>query len=750
MKHYLSVAILAVAQLTLLPSSSVAAEQTSLEIKVGPGGRLDRLAIPGKNAFPLSEAGGFRAYDATARKSIPLAPTSLRQTGGGMVCECEGDGIRLHALFTTGKAFVRVSGELENTRGDERGVILDYVIPPISPEAVFSNGLDHALRMAVSDPYEGNVYPIAAMCGELGGIGVAIPPSDPRVFGMASDAQGMSARFYLGLSPEPKRFPNRASFTFLLYSVEPDWGFRSALAAYYRFFPDYYTPRLKRDGLFMFQMEDRVPPNIDQYGFDLVESQWKPEVLRAAILRDEQHGIPTFPYMIVGQREIKFLPALPKDYDEAMAAYAKWTLDDHAGHAWTKENAASQGDIHLKEEVESSACKTSDGRYSLVIRNTPWGANSVSFKINPSPDLFQDVGRPTVASYAFELMEQWLKEQPQYDGMYIDSLGANWPALLNYRKDHFAYARYPLTFDPEGRVALQNDLSHYEYIETLRKRMRADGKLILANGVYAYRSKGAPPRRRPTPAKRRDRTKPGVAPKPKALTSKPAERQVVDRRLQEFRARTAPPEHYRAGTKLGRFFCAALLDVASSEAGVRAVVERCQDVRVFMGKKHYAFLNYSWDDAAKVEEFVNKSLCYGIFASSTTVFVTGVHYEDHPNGYLRDKTLLDWYVPLVRRLSRAGWEPVRYAAVDCKDASCERFGNGEVVYYTLYNDATNAAACTLELDLKSLGFDEKTAVVREIARGTPLARPKPNTVTLPLEPKRTCVIQIARQVKDNG
>ena len=206
----------------------------------------------------------------------------------------------MHATFTTGKAFVRVAGELENTRKDERGVILDYVIPPISPDAVFSNDLEQSLRLADADSYEGNVFPVAAMCGQGRGIAVAIPPTEPCVFGMAGDKGGLSARFYLGLSPEPQRFPNRAAFSFLLYAVEPDWGFRSALAAYYRFFPDYYTPRLKREGLFMFQMADRVPPNIDQYGFDLVESQWKQEILQAAIARDERHGIATFPYMIVG------------------------------------------------------------------------------------------------------------------------------------------------------------------------------------------------------------------------------------------------------------------------------------------------------------------------------------------------------------------------------------------------------------------------------------------------------------------
>ena len=705
----------------LLGASLVRGEELSSSIAVrGDDAAPVSLAFGGRSISWTTHGGGFRIHDATTKKDILLSQGELTQAQAKTVFDCRNTDVRLHAEFTPQGEFVLVQGELENLHRDERGFILDYQIPRLAAGAVFSNGLEHSVAMGESLCYEGNVFPIAAMGQADFGLAMAIPPTAPCVFGMTADGQGMSTRFYLGTSPLPKRFPNRAPFRFMIYAVEPAWGFRSALSKYYGFFADYYTPRLQRDGLFMFQMGDRVPPNIEQYGFDLVEPQWK--FLEAAILRDQKHGLATFPYMIVGQREIKFLPALPKDYDDAMAVYARWSVADHASHELTKENACAQGDIHLKEEVEASACKTADGRYAVVIRNTPWGGNSISFKMNPNPDLFQDEHRPNIATYALALQDQWFRDHPQYDGAFVDSLGANWPAVLNYRKDHFRYARYPLTFDPQGRVALQNDLSHYEYIEALRSKMRAAGRLVLANGVYAYKSKGAPTRR--------------------------IERQVLNQRLNEYSAADVPPEHYRVGTRLGRFFCSALLDVASSEAGVQADVERCQDVRVFMGKKQYAFLNYAWQDGAKVEEFVNKSLCYGIFASTSTNFFSGVHYEDHPNGYLRDKKLLDWYVPLVRRLSRAGWEPVRYARVDHEDVCCERFGSGNPMYYTLYNDSTAKAGCTLEIDLKSLGMT--AASLDEIARHAPLSRPKPGTATLELAPQRTYVIQVSPRATFDG
>ena len=40
--------------------------------------------------------------------------------------------------------------------------------------------------------------------------------------------------------------------------------------------------------------------------------------------------------------------------------------------------------------MDTSACLTAFGRYSIVIRDTPWGEKSVTFKVNPNPALFAD------------------------------------------------------------------------------------------------------------------------------------------------------------------------------------------------------------------------------------------------------------------------------------------------------------------------------------------------------------------------
>ncbi|HVU33435.1 MAG TPA: hypothetical protein VHE61_08365 [Opitutaceae bacterium] len=683
---------------------------------IGPNSAAPLVLSGQGREIAFAGKGGFHIYDATSRAEVPLPNGVVRATGAAAEFAVTASGLRLQATFTPQENYVLVSGWIENTRSDERGFIVDYRLPPFAVDATFAGDFGAAARIAGAAAREENVFPIAAMGGARGGVAMAIPPSEPRVFGMVGDAQGMATRFYLGTSPRTVRFPNRASFVFIIYPVDPAEGFRGALARYYGFFPDYYRPRLRHPGLFMFQMGDRVPRNVAQYGLDLIEPQWDPQVLGAAIARDEEYGIAKIPYLIVGQREIKFLPRLPRDYDAAMAVFQHWTVADLAGHMLTKENAASGGDVHLKEEVESSACTGPDGRYSLELRKTRWGGNSVTFIMNPNPELFAGERRRVVGRDALELGRRWLAEHPEYDGLYVDSVGANWPAVLNYRHEHFTYAEYPLTFDPEGRVALQNTLSHYEYIAALRRWMRAQGRLVVANGIYAYDSRG-------------DRGGPG----------KPMK---IRRGFDEYIAARALPEYYRAGTRVGRFFCASLLDFASSELGVGASVRQCREIRAFLGRKPYALLNYHWRDQARVETFVNRCLAFDLFASSTTNQFDGTEYEDNPDGYLRDRKLLNWFVPLARDLAAAGWEPVRHATVEGAEISCERFGRRGVVYFTLYNDSTAVQPCRLQIDLPALGFRDD-AVIAEIARQADVQRVGARQVQLLLPPQRTCVLAVS-------
>jgi hypothetical protein len=72
-------------------------------------------------------------------------------------------------------------------------------------------------------------------------------------------------------------------------------------------------------------------------------------------------------------------------------------------------------------------------------------------------------------------------------------------------------------------------------------------------------------------------------------------------------------------------------------------------------------------------------------------------YWQNPAWYNRDRPLFRKYLPVIRRVAEAGWQPVTAAACDNPAIWVERFGADPdgVRYYTLYTDSTQAQSGVL-------------------------------------------------------
>jgi hypothetical protein len=351
---------------------------------------------------------------------------------------------------------------------------------------------------------------------------------------------------------------------------------------------------------------------------------------------------------------------------------------------------AAGDDVDLKEEVASSALKDAAGRYVITIRKSPWGGNSVTFVTNPNPHLMDDQpGARSTGAEAMARIHGWLEQYPATDGIYIDSLGNAWCGKLDSRRDHFPYTRYPLTFDSAGRLAIHNVIGHYEFLEQLRAELHAQKRLLFANGVYLYAAK--------------------------------------------------QPE-YADVRETGRFFLASLLDVAGSESGVHPSMQRWEFFRSCMGPKPYLLLNYYWTNAAKVETYLNEALCYDVFAVNSNL---SGDYASDPQGYARDRKLFDWFVPLARTLSKAGWQPVTHATSPTPDLRFERYGAGREIFFTLYNPGS-VGECALRIDKPPLALGATTRVEQISGPGLSGFEQDIKSITLrtSLAANRTAVIRI--------
>jgi hypothetical protein len=683
-------------------------------------GGVVSLAVAGATLKPPANGAGFHLWDAVHRRPIQLTGGTIAQSGGNVVFKAGAKGdISITAEFADKGNHIVVSGVLENLKGDERGVMLDYIVPFDGENSVFSNGLNMAVDVAGIRPsapqkdrkpsfddkrdkkneLEGNVYPVAAMRGQNGALALAIPPTEPREFGMVGGASGLAVRFYLGLTPRTLKFPNSASFVFIIYPVDPAWGFRGALEKYYSFYSEFYTPRIKRHGEMLFNFPvGKEPPDMEHYIIDRVGAFFRGNTTAKQIARNKKHGILSHGYMNVGVVELSGLPRRPDTQEEAYAMYQEMC---ESIVEWEEGGP----DPTPCEQINTSACKFSNGLYNMHVRNagglpaTKGNTGVLAFKTNPNPALYE--GRKvSIGKRALLTMDKWLEGYPSLDGVVIDSLGANWPAALNYRDDHFEFARFPLSFDPDGRVALHNAISYYEFLDAMRSKLLAKNKYLFGNGVYPY----------------------------------PARAQVE-------------PEHPRGRVRVGRFFMAALLDLACAEPGLKMADYQAEFFRVSMGRKPYTLTNTGWSDPVAMEKWLNKTLVYGFCGSNVReIPSTGGTRSYYPEGYERDKELKNWYMSNLDIITKAGWQPVTNAAADGKKVLMERFGSGDTVYFVVMSEHDAIQTCALKPDLAALGFKSGDNLsVAEIARSVPVTSRPAGVYELQLEPFKTCIVALRKQ-----
>jgi hypothetical protein len=633
----------------------------------------------GGTALPLvKDGGGFQVEDFNAHRLVDLAGGALRPSGAGQIFTAKGSDVALHAEFTPAGDCVRVTGEIESLRPTERALIVRYLVPFRPEHPVFQDDLGKAGAAG----QRGTIFPLASLTGKDGGVALEIPPTCPCCFGLLATPQGLTVEFYLGVSPATKAFPNRAAFSFLIDAAEANWGFRSALTRYYHRYPDFYRPRYRQSGFWNWNdpagFDGQAPPVVDAaLPMWLAHGLTRGANYDRQIAHDQKFGVQSFTYTITGMRELVGLPDLPADYDDAMKQFSDfgkaWAAEGAAGPLHHKYTASNERNRDLPAQILNSTVGNADGHLRIRTRNTVWGANSITFVENPNPDLFLDRHVPTVGSVTLALVDDWFAHSPA-PGIHLDSLGSQWPSCVNYRQDHFTYARFPLTFDKNGRVALHNMISHYELIDRIRERALAAHKLIFGNGFDIYES----------------------------------------RRMEE---------HYN-GLKNGRFFLAAQVDVGGREIEDDLMSrERLEAFRTCFGPKVMTAVLYRWTDPDVVHLQMNRALAFDVFAAPNRFFGDKISYLSAPNGLARDKEFLEWFTRNAKLLHAAGWQPVTHAVASSADVVCERYGSGDTVYFAVENFGTVPTDTEVTIDLGALELSPRDGAMSyftEIARKAPV------------------------------
>jgi hypothetical protein len=147
--------------------------------------------------------------------------------------------------------------------------------------------------------------------------------------------------------------------------------------------------------------------------------------------------------------------------------------------------------------------------------------------------------------------------------------------------------------------------------------------------------------------------------------------------------------------------------------------------RTGAGRKPYVLLmntDYDLFGPEWVERYFQRSLFYGMFPSMFSHNASENPYWLNPRWYNRDRALFKRYLPLIKQVAEAGWQPVTRAVCDNPLVLVERFGPAPdgTVFYTLFSDGASRQKARLR-EIDESGDAASRRAATELLSGQALA-----------------------------
>lgn len=377
---------------------------------------------------------------------------------------------------------LRFEGSLQNLRVEaepERAITLSMGIDvdPTLPNLAWDDDIRTTRDVVPGETYQNTMpnqagsqsvvarYPLACIHGDGWGLALANPIDEPRVERILLDADlgRLAIEWDLGISNVTEHFPNSANVEALIYTVDPDWGFRDAWRRFCALQPEAFTVRQERQGNWMpFTQIDTVERPAD-FGFGVHEYH-----LDVSIEWNRENGVASLIYTEPVVHWLNMPGGMERTYEQFMA-YLR-TL--------TSPKASS---------LITSGCFGPDQIFTQGFFVFPW-ANGARVPTNPDPEVSTTPRAPNnrfdedwgVIANALGWNGSGLEG---CDGVYFDSFEGWDMDDLNYRRDHWRTVDWPLTFDLDGNLAYPDMFHALEYAAEVSRRLHPEGLLTMANTV---------------------------------------------------------------------------------------------------------------------------------------------------------------------------------------------------------------------------------------------------------------------------
>lgn len=638
-----------------------------LALAFSSSGQLADVRADGNTAWlsGIAPLGGFFIKDVAAGPDLVAVRSKFEETTDGLrqTGQFPGTDISLEATLSVKPDHIAVSGAIEDTTGKDRAVSLYFALPVAGTGKQWWDTIDDVRTIDGKSEYghysaarfgangKSSVYPF----GCVGGLALGIPLNRPCInrIAFSSAAQQLYTVFDFALTPATTKFPQRASFSFVIYRHDAWWGLRGAAKKYYGIFGDLIEKRMKRDGGWVCWGDTRNIEPIADLGFLY---HWGPGGA-PAVAYDDKTDIYSFLY----NDSVRFFSDLDtfpkKPGTEACTKVFNEYLNtpDPRSFVLSRPTKATgrrryeglerkwgreQAEAYLKQcvaAVRRSAARDKEGNFIVgyVINRKDWGPpNWWTGRLfcNPDPDLPDGYGQFLLNEVIGRTFRDYREQGGELDGVGLDNYFTN-ARYPNYRREHFAYVDYPLTFSQwDLRPVQVGDFALYEWVDALAARMRSQGKFVMANM--------------------------GVFPFP---------------------------------------FAAHPLDMHGYEWNIERVAPTARLLAY-----HKPVVTLPVRDQHYTEAWIRKHVRFGFLPGG---YASGSRFGKKS----KLRTVYRKYVPVIRALASAGWEPITHATVDVESIRLERFGGdgGRSVYFTVHNGSDDVVVCSVRVGRAASDLTEK-------------------------------------------
>ena len=641
-------------------------DHAGLKLQLESNGTISAVELNG-STLPNGSMGGFYSRDPLNATKVPLTGTvSTISTGKFQLKLSNSLNDSVTAVITEGVGYIEIGGELKDLTGTDRGLWLGFNLPVNTIGWTWGHKLNTAnlVVTGIAPGYSGDdrlLVPIPAVWRTNGGIALCIPPTNPCVFENSADANGLRIQMAFGLSPITAKFPSKAPFRFRIYTIDGTWGFRDALEKYYDWYPDYYniepqamkrldykrrwiTENYENEGPTKNDMASIVSPELGQYcAYTKITARPAGMTGVEALLVTDTLG---YLNAIANSTDIMHYKRKAAITDPSMVE-ARSAISNcvayHPDRSWSMEYAPAAGVLDIGHNV--------------------------------SPNLYKDAAHPNWPVYG----DMYLRRPAKLLGLNSNFTFIHWDRLggrsmiINYRREHFAYTAYPLTFDQLGRLCLPTQFTNYELFDAFRLQAKQGGMFHEGAGMENFSVKNN-------------------------------------------------TEMLGGQDRHGMFFMSSVVQSSWNEDG-----EKFHDLgfydtrRIFMGRKGFRIgcplaseaLTLGWEplnlikralaDATAMgfSSCVADSYCYKtdnpLYDAVNSLFYTQPH-----------QALWSSYIPASEAIRLAGWEPVTYAFSNSPLVAVNRFGRGDTIYMTVWGP-TPPAEVEIEVDSVGLGLTNNPA-----------------------------------------